>query len=314
MKLIDSPMDCPKCGSAQTYKLFEPDEKKSLSSLVGYCTCCGYMMTPVEFEARRRQLIFRYSGRRSEQYINKAGTKSVEKNDSSYYVSKNYSQGCNENSMLFQSIARVFGEKKTADAFNKYGVETCLWHHREFASIFWYKDADCKNLAYRIMQYYENGHSKKGDTITKSLEIPEHDRYCLFGRHLLDLPDSRNKPVCIVESEKTAIICSMAYPQAIWMATGSSYYLYDYKLDFEPDREIILIPDSDVLGDEVKDWYKFSKTKGGKYNIRTSYFINNYVKKNSEDSSFDIADYVLQMYNSQELSSLDEIINTVYEI
>ena len=312
MELSNQSIDCPKCGQHKTYRNFIQNEGQSLGLLVGYCSHCGYLMSPVEFESRRRQMMFRYSGSNAEISLKKAGTQSLEREDPRFYVSKDYAQGCNENSILFQAIARVLGEDNTSRAFHKYGVETCLWRHREFASIFWYKDYDCTNLAYRIMKYHEDGHSIKKDTLTKSLDVNNRNRYCLFGRHLLELPDAVNKPVCIVESEKTAIICSIVYPQAIWMATGSSYYLFDYKLDFESDREIVLIPDPDVKNDLVNDWYQFSKKKGGIYNIRTSCFIDSYVEKNKKNLSFDIADYVLENFDSTKANNnvvpLEEIL------
>lgn len=52
-------------------------------------------------------------------------------------------------------------------------------------------------------------------------------RQCLFGEHLL--PAHPLKPVGIVESEKTALICSVTYPKLLWLATGGKY-------NFTPDR------------------------------------------------------------------------------
>lgn len=43
-------------------------------------------------------------------------------------------------------------------------------------------------------------------------------RQCLFGQHLLALPD--NRPVAIVEAEKTAVLCSVFLPAYRWLATG----------------------------------------------------------------------------------------------
>lgn len=47
---------------------------------------------------------------------------------------------------------------------------------------------------------------------------PNNGRFkqCLFGLHLA----TNNQVNCIVESEKTALICAMKYPQYTWMATG----------------------------------------------------------------------------------------------
>jgi len=44
-------------------------------------------------------------------------------------------------------------------------------------------------------------------------------KLCLFGEHLLE----SGKTVCIVESEKTAVIASFFYPQYCWLATGGVF-------------------------------------------------------------------------------------------
>lgn len=54
------------------------------------------------------------------------------------------------------------------------------------------------------------------DETTKSLNLQQ----CFFGQHLLS--EEPNKEVCIVESEKTAVIASVYLPQFIWLATGGA--------------------------------------------------------------------------------------------
>ena len=39
---------------------------------------------------------------------------------------------------------------------------------------------------------------------------------CLFGEHLLNDKDKVNATVALVESEKTAVICSLLLPEYIW--------------------------------------------------------------------------------------------------
>jgi hypothetical protein len=56
---------------------------------------------------------------------------------------------------------------------------------------------------------------------------------CLFGEHLLD--SEKKKPVCVVESEKTAVIASFFYPAFDWVACGSNNGLTDGK-DGKPDK------------------------------------------------------------------------------
>jgi hypothetical protein len=55
--------------------------------------------------------------------------------------------------------------------------------------------------------------------------LSEHTRnlnleQCFFGQHLLK--EYPNKPVCIVESEKTALIAAVYMPQFVWLATGGA--------------------------------------------------------------------------------------------
>lgn len=55
---------------------------------------------------------------------------------------------------------------------------------------------------------------KYSDALPQEWELPQ----CLFGEHLLK--KYPNKTVALVESEKTAIICSALMPDYIWLATG----------------------------------------------------------------------------------------------
>ena len=65
---------------------------------------------------------------------------------------------------------------------------------------------------------------------------------CLFGEHLLSrYPD---KVVCLVESEKTAIICAGVAPECVWLATGGKGQLND-RVEVLDGRKILAFPDID---------------------------------------------------------------------
>ena len=65
---------------------------------------------------------------------------------------------------------------------------------------------------------------------------------CLFGEHLLNkYPD---KIVCLVESEKTAIICAGVAPECIWLATGGKGQLND-RVEILDGKKILAFPDID---------------------------------------------------------------------
>ena len=80
----------------------------------------------------------------------------------------------------------------------------------------------------KIMAYDENGHRIKDKMdridwlharIMKKKGLKPSDwnlKQCLFGEHLLS--SRSNEAVCLVESEKTAIICALVYPEYLWLA------------------------------------------------------------------------------------------------
>jgi len=66
---------------------------------------------------------------------------------------------------------------------------------------------------------------------------------CLFGEHLLRL--NPGKPVALVESEKTAVICAGLMPQYLWLATGGKSQLKAEKFAVLGSRKITAFPDVD---------------------------------------------------------------------
>jgi hypothetical protein len=65
----------------------------------------------------------------------------------------------------------------------------------------------------------------------------------------------QNKPVCVVEAEKTAVIMSEHYPQQLWLAAGGLNELTPQKLFPLRGRRIILFPDTDPDGKAFRLWY-----------------------------------------------------------
>ena len=110
-------------------------------------------------------------------------------------------------------------------------------------------------------------------------------RHCFFGLHLLchtyltdnteifgslrvrttqDQPSDishqtsfrvTNKPVCVVESEKSAVILSEHFPQNLWLATGGMGNVQPDKFHPLRGRRVILFPDTDTEGKTFKSWF-----------------------------------------------------------
>lgn len=119
--------------------------------------------------------------------------------------------------------------------------------------IWWQIDRDGVVRTGKVMKYLANGHRDKTDTFPvtwahKYAKLKrdfkgEELQQCLFGEHLLvRYPD---KPVCVVESEKTAVVMSRIYPDQVWIATGGSQGIKsEERLVPLRGRKVLLVPDN----------------------------------------------------------------------
>lgn len=88
---------------------------------------------------------------------------------------------------------------------------------------------------------------------------------CLFGEHLLNLNTCR---VCIVESQKTALIMSMIDGKdKIWLATGGKSNLSVDKLKVLKGRYVMLYPDADAYWDWLDKLKEMKKILREEHNI-----------------------------------------------
>ncbi|MEG0900281.1 MAG: DUF6371 domain-containing protein [Oscillospiraceae bacterium] len=162
--------------------------------------------------------------------------------------------------------------------------------------IYWQIDEKGQCRTGKIMQY-DAGTGKRNKTgwginwvhskLTKSGKITDFKlSQCLFGLHLVHLPNST--PVMLVESEKTALIMAMFFPQYTWLATGGKSNFSERLLRVIKPMQIIAIPDADG----------FSKwSEKSKYLNRGGYRITVLDLFKGEDSSRDIADVLLECFN-----------------
>jgi hypothetical protein len=133
--------------------------------------------------------------------------------------------------------------------------------------IFWQIDEAQRVRTGKMMKYKADGHRDKEspynfDWVHSALYRDPRTGYsadkndvkpCLFGLHLLDkYKKLQRQQVCIVESEKTALLMAIAYgnhPGQVWMACGGVENLNREKLKpiIEQKRDIILYPDRDAI-------------------------------------------------------------------
>ena len=153
-----------------------------------------------------------------------------------------------EQNTFVQWLINETNEAEALNAIRLYHVGTSKkW---QGATIFWQIDQYGKIRTGKIMLYHNNGHRVKKPYdhiywVHKSIETEFNLKQCLFGEHLLKLYPE--KPICIVESEKTAIKASIYMPSFNWLATGN---LGNFKRDtLTPlkGKNIIVYPDAGAL-------------------------------------------------------------------
>lgn len=252
-KLSKTKTICPFCGK-EDFQPYCAENSNEALPYQGYCSRCNSCITPLEYHFAQEQIIADYSNDYSSRALKNAGIKYDEAAPVKMLERKFITAGLIYNN-LFKYLSTKFDRNEVKMICNIYGLATHKVGKWFGAAIFYQYNKDDQRQAVKIIQYDEKtGHRITGNDMkdeNKDLlyqkPLIEQGKYCLFGRHLLNRPDSAGKPVCIVESEKTAIIASIVYPEAIWMAAGSCYYLYDSKIDEGMrDRKIILFPDVDV--------------------------------------------------------------------
>ena len=164
------------------------------------------------------------------------------------------------------------------------------------AVVFWQIDEQGRVHDAKLIAYTSDGHRVQnwGNSIRsiceKSGQGPQlaETEKVLFGLHLLaSYPD---QDVCIVESEKTALVCACRYPGYVWLATGGCGNLQARKIRPLMNRRVIVYPDSG----EYRRWEQRMKESGhGHYHVVD--FLEQY------EPNTDIADILLGVARKKDL-------------
>lgn len=166
--------------------------------------------------------------------------------------------------------------------------------------IYWYIDKENRVRSGKIMQYdAQTGKRVKESSILwvhtelkKQNQLPLDWTFtrCLFGEHLLAKYPNAN--VCLVESEKTAVLCSVYMQNEIWLATGGSEMLNERVCETLRDRKVLVIPDLD----KTPEWREKIKEINNKIGSRM--IISEILEENAtpeqREQGLDIADFLLK--------------------
>jgi len=148
-------------------------------------------------------------------------------------------------------------EVTATQAFQGYGCGTYPMgrNHPDLhgATVFWQIGLDGKHRSGKVIQYDPETGKRRKDVranwihsiVTKQSMEDIGCAQVYFGTHLLnEYPD---KPVALVESEKTALICSCLYQSHVWLATGGAQSLNVERSMCLAGRDVVIFPDSGMF-------------------------------------------------------------------
>ena len=159
---------------------------------------------------------------------------------------------------FIKALHLIFNDKQIKNIINRYNLGTT----KNGGVVFWQIDTSEKVRYGKVMYFKDDLHRDKSkQPIGVHYLIGRRDikyRQCFFGEHLLKLSENKDKEIAIVESEKTACICSEVYTDYVWLATGGSNgikWRNKNVWDAVQGRKVILCPDVD----KHKDWSEKAK-------------------------------------------------------
>jgi hypothetical protein len=208
-----------------------------------------------------------------------------------------------ERSASYRSnLVRFLCEILTEEQINSIGENYALGATKNKEVIFWQIDINGKVRTGKIMQYNpETGRRLKHESgaidwvhnkLKKSGTLPEdfNLQQCFFGEHLLKL--YLDKPVAIVESEKSSLIASAVFPDLIWLAAGNLNGLSLEKCQVLKGRNVTLFPDLGAFEKWSDKAWIIEKECNCKINIST--LLEDIATPEAKVNGFDIADYLIE--------------------
>ena len=299
---------CPKCGRPHCFtRYIDTWTGQYLADDVGMCdhkNNCGYHKPPREyFKERGSGYHFEY---RQSNPLNRS-TESPKEKETDFIpmrIIEDFEKLDKKKNILKEFLSTLVSPSDLQRGFSAYHIGTTKNGETVFPQI----DMQGRCRTAKIMAYDENGHRIKDkiDRIDwlharimkkKRLKPSEWNlKQCLFGEHLLSSrPDD---VVCLVESEKTAIICALAYPECLWLACGGKQNLKPEMCQALEGRNVLLFPDADA----VADWEERSKLLSF---CRKTKMVRWY-KHEAEDSKRDIADAILEQHPKEAQDKVQE--------
>jgi hypothetical protein len=238
---------------------------KGLSKQYGFCHSCGKALVPSTFYKDEFGNLYKWNSNTNKferndilgfEYKNTVDyTSSMETGDNNYdnsITNRSIEKPTIKKSRTIDfSIVEASMKRTNVNSLSKYlydnfdsqKVKNVLQDYylgtstRGFA-IFWFINKQGKVQKSKEVLYKLNG--KRTNYFKVPYKNEDNYFFCLFGEHLItDL----TKPLILVESEKTALICKIEFPEYNWLAYSGINGMTYNKMYALKGRQIVIIPD-----------------------------------------------------------------------
>ncbi len=305
---------CPGCGQKSAVLYLDAETGQLLPDHVARCdreNNCGYHFTPKEYfdsNPDSRGVLLHAESKRVD-VPGPVGYLPFEVMEKS--VSRH--KQCN----LYPFLERLFREVVATELCQNYFIGA----NKDRNTVFWQVNQAGKVCQAKVMVYdAETGRRNKqtGANFAGKMILDNQEAnlsQCFFGEYLLSMDENVSKPVAIVESEKTAVIASIFYPDFIWIATGGKYgakWTEGKVCKVLSGRKVILFPD---LG-AFESWQSKGLLLAAVANCRVA--VSDILERNATEeehqSGLDIADYLLKNEDSSGLALTDHDYPVIWDL
>ena len=289
---------CPNCKHKEFKRYVDTESGQYLPAQVGRCNrenSCGYHLTPRQHFSEAGRL----PTRRRKPLIQRTTKHRKASRPTPSILPFELFKESLENSQTLRSnnLARYlfgcFHTTITNELIRRYFIGSTK--HRTGATVFWQIDIEGRIRAGKVMQYDpitgQRSKEQKPTWIHTLERLPNYQlQQCFFGEHLLS-SESKDKPVAVVESEKTAIIASIYLPKYVWLASGGKQNLTVERCKVLAGRDVIFFPDLGCY----EDWKSTATAIRADVGCRVA--ISNLLEEKATEhdrkNGFDIADYLI---------------------
>lgn len=309
-KGIGSRLTCPACGDKHCFSLYVDENGDYINEAVGRCnheSSCGYHYTPKQFFADNPTARPNWKDNffRIPQPTIKSTIKKPIYSILTEVVKRSVNPSIDSDFTIF--LSSLIGRDNTLKIIKDYHLG--VTKNRDV--IFYQIDKEGRCRTGKIMKYNrESGRRVKDENVggkitwvhsilkrsdNPKLRLPDKWELtqCLFGEHLLKQYPFKN--VAIVESEKTAVICSYFWSHYIWLATGGKSQLNDRLLVLK-GRKIVAFPDVDGY----QEWKeKLSQVRG--LDIMVSDILETSATAEDRINHVDIADLLIRQHRKEHI-------------